>query len=515
MSHPQQPANLVDGATWQPWIERRSRLSLIDRQIATSANMALPLLVTLRAERAGILHDLGRTLEARSEYLQALELDPAHLPSLLELGHLLVATGNQRAARMVYEEAVRHHPADLTANVNLAAVLLELHEPEAARDLYTTLLERHPGLSQAHCGMYYALTRLGEVEAAEIHRREGFPQLFIKPLPYRGQSAPIPVLLLVSSNGGNMPIEKLLDDTVFQVYVLVTDFYDPHTPLPEHRLVVNGIGDADLAAEALAAAKAILARTTAPVLNSLEAVRATGRLENAARLAATPGLVTARTQLFPNAVLTAPNGAIELAVRGFRFPLLLRAPGFHMGEHFTWVEDAGQLSAAAAALPAAAGLLAMQYLDARGSDGLHRKYRVMMINGRLYPLHLAISAQWKIHYFSADMADRPDHRAEEARFLADMPTVLGAKAMRALTLLEQQLGLDYGGVDFGLSPTGDVLLFEANATMVVEQPAPDPRWDYRRAAVTRIHDAVRTMLLSRAEAIPGRRQPTPEASLRG
>jgi hypothetical protein len=99
--------------------------------------------------------------------------------------------------------------------------------------------------------------------------------------------------------------------------------------------------------------------------------------------------------------------------------------------------------------------------------------------------------QWKIHYFSADMRDRAEHRAEEAKFLADMPGVLGANAMAALERLLAVLGLDYGGIDFGLNQQGEILLFEANATMVVEQPDADPRWDYRRAAVERIHSAVR------------------------
>ena len=119
----------------------------------------------------------------------------------------------------------------------------------------------------------------------------------------------------------------------------------------------------------------------------------------------------------------------------------------------------------------------------------------MMIDGRLYPLHLAISDHWKIHYFSADMAERREHRMEEARFLEEMETVLGEKAISALHALGSALALDYAGVDFGLNADGEVLLFEANATMVVEQPADDPRWDYRRAAVQRIHDAVRAMLL--------------------
>jgi hypothetical protein len=120
----------------------------------------------------------------------------------------------------------------------------------------------------------------------------------------------------------------------------------------------------------------------------------------------------------------------------------------------------------------------------------------MMVGGRLYPLHLAISKQWKVHYFSADMRDHPEHREEEAKFLADMPGVLGAKAMAALGRLWAVMRLDYGGIDFALNQEGEILVFEANATMVVEQPDGDARWDYRRAAVDRIHAAVRDLLLT-------------------
>jgi hypothetical protein len=40
-------------------------------------------------------------------------------------------------------------------------------------------------------------------------------------------------------------------------------------------------------------------------------------------------------------------------------------------------------------------------------------------------------------------------------------------------------------------------VFEANATMIVLPPGPDAIWDYRRAPVGRVIDAVRTMLLGR------------------
>jgi hypothetical protein len=171
-----------------------------------------------------------------------------------------------------------------------------------------------------------------------------------------------------------------------------------------------------------------------------------------------------------------------------------------MGQHFVRVEAATELAAAVAELPGDE-LMAIEYLDARGTDGNWRKFRVMIVDGRLYPLHLAISENWKIHYFSADMANRPDHRAEDARFLADMPGVLGAKAMAALERVQQELRLNYGGIDFGLSPEGELLLFEANATMIVQQPDEGEHWDYRRPAVERIHIAVRQMLLMSAGAV--------------
>ena len=94
------------------------------------------------------------------------------------------------------------------------------------------------------------------------------------------------------------------------------------------------------------------------------------------------------------------------------------------------------------------------------------------------------------------MVDQADNRAEDAEFLENMPGVLGPRAMQALAQIQVTLGLDYAGIDFGLSATGDLLLFEANATMVVNPPEPDQRWAYRRPAVERIFAAVRRMLTS-------------------
>ncbi|HEU0169342.1 MAG TPA: hypothetical protein VFS62_16305 [Chloroflexota bacterium] len=145
-------------------------------------------------------------------------------------------------------------------------------------------------------------------------------------------------------------------------------------------------------------------------------------------------------------------------------------------------------------------LLAIEYADTRSTDGFFRKYRVLLIGGKLYPLHLAISRTWKVHYFSADMADSAEHRAEDAAFLADMEAVLGSPSICALERIRDTLSLDYGGIDFAVDPRGQLVIFEANATMVAPQPPAGEHWDYRRVAVERVSSAVQAMLLERAAA---------------
>ena len=500
---------------WQPWVEREARLRLLDAELAAWADWPPDLLpdrnveheVALRFERAGLLTQMGRPLDARSDHLRILELAPGHRQNLIDLGLLLVASGQRKAAQIVLAEAVRQYPDDIVCRVNLGATLLEGDDPAAAREQYVAALRLDPESPQAHGGMYYALTRLGDPEAAALHHQKSFGKRNVFSRPFRGDAQPVSVLLLVSSTGGNTPLEKLLDDRIFETHVVVADAYDQRVPLPDHQLVINGIGDVDVSGHALLAAESLLARTPAPVLNLPAAVRATSRVHNARRLKTIPGLVTPATAILPRSLLASPGGATALLDHGFRFPLLLRKPGFHMGQHFVRVESPASLAETLAQMPDATELLAIEYLDARGDDGCARKYRVMMVDGQLYPLHLAISQHWKIHYFSADMADRPEHRAEEAGFLADMHAVLGVNAMAALDAIQSALGLDYAGVDFGLNQRGEVLLFEANATMVVEQPGPGEHWNYRRAAVDRIHAAVRAMLLRSAGA-PDRGAPS-------
>ena len=475
------------GTDWPPQRARQAALRNLNDRIASD-----PEAVDVRFELACLLAEMGRTLEARDAYIDVLKREPSHRLALNNLGTLLHAAGYRTAARTAYSEAVARHPADPMSLVNLGNVLYEAGEFSGAREHFEAALRSDSRHREAHQGLSFVLAELGDQEGAQRHRREGFADRPLLALPYRGEGPPVSLLLLVSSSGGNIPTRYLLDDRVFQTFVVTPEFYDFNVPLPPHQVVFNAVGDADLSAAALAAAQSLMAHTSAKVINLPSRVLATGRADHA-RLSGLPGVTLPLTVALPRELLSSPEGASTLARHGFRFPLLVRTPGFHTGRHFVRVESPENLTGAVADLPGKE-LTVIEYLDARGADGKVRKYRVMMIDGRLYPLHVAISSHWKIHYFTADMAERADHRAEDAEFLENMPGVLGTRAMQALAQIQATLGLDYAGIDFGLSAAGDLLLFEANATMVVNPPEPDPRWAYRRPAVERIFAAVRHML---------------------
>lgn len=441
--------------------------------------------------RARTLAALGVDEAAKLAYIEVLRHDPTHFDALTELAVLAQGSGHRAAARSAYQQAAQHHPNRAMGRVNLANALADDGECVAARMHYAAALEIAPDYPPAHQGMARVLAEFGD--PAEEHWRRGFIGHAVHRRRYRGAGEGVKLLLLGAARGGNLVTQNWIDDRVFAVTAVYTEFFDPNDKLPEHQMVVNAIGDADLCGEALDRARQILAKTTAPVINPPARVQNTARDANAARLAGIDGVVAPRTRRLARPALLADDS--------LGFPLLLRAPGFHTGRHFLRVEQRGNLAACAASLPGEE-LLAIDYLDARGPDGLSRKYRVMCIDGRLYPLHLAISADWKVHYFSSAMADKPEHRAEEEHFLSNMEGVLGVRAMRALAEIAAALGLDYGGIDFALTPDGRVLLFEANATMVINPADSAPIWDYRRKPLAHALAAARWMLLRRIEGPP-------------
>jgi Tetratricopeptide repeat len=445
--------------------------------------------VKLLFARACCLEDLARYEQAKRGYSDVLTRDPSNFGALTNLGSLLHMHGQRTVARALYTKAVIEHPDEPMAYVNLGNALLEDGDSAGAETAYHAGLRVKPGYSNLHFALALLYRENGDDDSALKHHQLAFVKPVVRVAPYFGEGAPVDVLLILAAHGGNVVTHPFFDGNVVRLYTLVAEGYQTWLELPPHHVIFNGIGDVDRSLAPLRIAREVVARSGAPVINDPEAVLASSRASVTERLASIPGVVAPRTIALPRSAVTAG----ELAKRGFTFPLLLRSPGHHTGNHFAWVESPAELDAVRETLPGIE-LLVIAYLDGRGPDDMYRKYRVLFIGGKLYPLHLAISPRWKVHYFSADMADRPDHRAEEALFLSDMTAAIGAESVATLERISATLGLDYGGIDFGRDAAGNILLYEANATMAAFPPPPDEHFAYRRPPVDRVIAAIRALI---------------------
>ena len=132
----------------------------------------------------------------------------------------------------------------------------------------------------------------------------------------------------------------------------------------------------------------------------------------------------------------------------------------------------------------------------------YRKYRIIYVDRVPYAYHLAISRHWLVHYFSADMLAEPWKREEERAFLENPVHILGPQAMAAITAIGHRLDLDYGGIDFSILPDGRVLIFEANATMLVHLKDSAEDFPYKHQVVPKIFAAFDAMLDRAANPSP-------------
>jgi hypothetical protein len=372
--------------------------------------------------------------------------------------------------------------ADIASSLVRARALLDGGDLAAAERLYVDVLAVEPALVPAlRARAEIALAR-NDPAAALTFVKESLGAALSTAASRATQ--PVRVLQLGSVHpGAHVNTDRVLNPLWTETTTLLVERWDLAWELPEHDVIVNAIADADIARPALELAAHLTAATGTPIVNAPERVLATTRVENAARLQGIDGLRVPR-------VRRVSRGEAEALGN---FPILLRAPGFHNGANFEKIESAAQLGAVLQRLPGEE-LLEIEYVDAYGADGAVRKYRAMAVGGKLLPAHLAIGEVWNLHYFSASMT--PERQAEEARYLNGMREHLGERAYRALERIVEILDLDYCGIDFGCDRSGDVVLFEANASMSVYLPDDVPAHKLRRAAVFAIDGAL-TSTISR------------------
>jgi hypothetical protein len=139
-----------------------------------------------------------------------------------------------------------------------------------------------------------------------------------------------------------------------------------------------------------------------------------------------------------------------------------------------------------------------RFVDYASSDGLFRKYRIVMIDGRPYACHLAIAQRWDIWYINAEMSASSSKRLEEQTFMRTFDAGFAARHRAAISGLAERVGLDYFTVDCAESRDGSLLIFEADNTAIVHDMDPPDIFPYKIPQMRKVFDAFAAMLHRRA-----------------
>jgi len=413
-----------------------------------------------------------------------------------ELGRAHRAAGATAEAMAAELAATALDSRSSLALYNLATAYFSAGQHEPAARWYRLALRIDPDLALAHQNLAAILEEAGRTAEARHHRDLALRRqnIFIETAPAEKRR----VLILAAGGFGNVPIDFLLPrDSTMRIKWFVdyaTD--DQAEALPPYDLVFNAMGDADMAGPLSDEAARFLRVCAKPILNAPAAVARTRRDRLPALLTGIEGVVVPPVRRLEGA--SARDIAATIEESGIGLPVLLRPVGSHGGKDVRLLVTKEELSTLD--VPPDQIFYVTKFRDYRSADGYFRKYRVIFVDREPYPYHLAISEHWLVHYFTADMLAAPWKRAEEQRFLDDPAAVLGSRAMTALAAIARRIDLDFAGIDFALLPGGDILVFEANATMLVHLRDSPTDFPYKHVHVPRIFAAFDAMLKRRSGA---------------
>jgi len=461
--------------------------------VTAKALAALGVLARQRGDFAAALASAQEVLAIRRRLFAG--DDPQIAMALDDLGKAQAQSGDYAAACRAWEAALsilRARPgkadpnrAPLMNNLGVARrLLLDL---AGAERWFAAAVTADPLLAAARHNLAAVLARLGRADDAKRQRDDALRQqsVFI-------QTAERPkarVLILSISDDGNIPLEHLLPERDFtRIWWFIAHAGAAlGDGLPPYDVIFNGIGDPDMVGDAHANLARFLNASPRHVLNPPDRVARTRRDLLPETLSGIEGIVVPKICRLPGTL--APGQArhrIEQA--GMTPPFLLRPIGSHGGAGVLRIDAWEDFDAST--LATKAEWYCSQFHDCRSADGFVRKYRCAFIGSQALPYHEAISPDWLVHYFSAEMQTNDWKLAEEAAFLDNPRASLGPVAYAAVAAIGERLGMAYCGIDFSVLPDGRAIIFEANATMLIHPEPESGKLAFKNMAVAAIVEAM-------------------------
>jgi hypothetical protein len=329
-----------------------------------------------------------------------------------------------------------------------------------------------------------------------------FHQLFRSPCSMEKPSLRVLALAAAMDMGGNTPIEFLLENSGIELLTLyVVAGVELPVPLPDHDVAVVIASDSDQCREALRKIEVAASRWPRPLLNPPRLVGNLDRDKLYRLLCGIEGLdipVTASATRAQLQELAQPNAGLADIAAEFEFPIIVRPLGSHAGVGLARIDDRAAIGGYLLARPEQEFFVS-RFVDYAGEDGLFRKYRIVIVDGRPYACHMAIADRWDIWYLNAGMAFSESKRREEENFMRTFDSAFAVRHQRALAVMIERIGLDYFTVDCAENRRGELLIFEADNTAVVHNMDSPELFPYKAPQMRKVFEAFAAMLCRRAQ----------------
>lgn len=405
----------------------------------------------------------------------------------------LRSQGKLREAIDTFRAATTQFPSIPALHLNLAQTLYEAGETPEAIAEHRRVLALDPRNVPSNLALYELLQITGDRVLALAHQRLALEEqrLFSHVAPRETRS----VLLLFAPGDwqANIPVDFLFDRETTSVHklYLLDERYLRRDAVPRYDVMWNAIAESPESTGYLELASRIMSSQDKPVLNQTRNVIATSRV----RLPDT----LRHTEVHVPHVREVRREDLERGESQLAFPVIARPVGSHAGSGLARISSANECAQYVRENEAQTYYVST-FVDYSNDDGFFRKYRIVFVDGHPYPVHLAISPNWMIHYYNAPMAENQWMRDEEAAFLGDLRTVFNGARLQALESIAEAVGLEYFGIDCSIGRDGRLLMFEADPAMLVHTSDPVDLYPYKKQYIPRIYRAVETMIDARKTA---------------
>ena len=344
---------------------------------------------------------------------------------------------------------------------------------------------------------------LGDKQAGIAIQAEvlAFHQLYRSPCSVEKPKLRVLALAAAIDMGGNTPIEFLLEGSGIELQTLyVVAGVELPVPLPDHDVAIVIASDSEECREALRKIDRATSRWPRPLLNPPQLVRNLGRDKLHGLLCDIQGLDIPATACLTRAQLSEvaglDAGLAEFAAE-LQFPMIVRPCGSHAGVGLAKIDNRAMIGRYLADRPEQEFFVS-RFVDYAGDDGLFRKYRIVLVDGRPYACHMAVADRWDIWYLNAGMALSESKRLEEERFMRTFDSDFALRHQGALAAMADRIGLDYFTVDCAENKNGELLIFEADNTAVVHNMDSPELYPYKAPQMRRIFEAFAAMLHRRS-----------------